>query len=577
MAIDISTPPISHNGHISSYVQDANARSYILAIKAHEKPLSMPDVGKWQQCCQHVRDAYERNPDTIDKVIKSLIKSGRYAGMDRLLTDISLQGDIPQEDDYGVPPLPDNIKANEARAAEASPTLDAMIKLLQYWCTRSYDGYHEAVALFVLDVIAARRPFLPWRGGIWTSLYLMLVADSTTHAKTEAASYGRRIIEDCGLGYLLSPDEITPQKLMNNMTGESVPRNYGAKDTDGKEYIRLKMAFAGQRGWLYDEFGNKLQEIITAKGHNAYFYALLKQLYDNKRTYEYDTLTRDNEHINMPYLSIIGTATPACLKPIASKQSAVWTDGMFARIAFIVPPKEELKLQSAPQEQFFVPEDISKKLVKWHHELGFPTCEIVDTQEQEELMEQAHGKDKSKKKTNRQPFEVNRGDLPQQVVTWKHDVYKAHEAYYEALATLARDKGLDERFRATYGRLPDMALKIAMLLASLENNGDIDMRHWARGQQIAEHWRANFHELIAQLSTDEARGFGEIQDKILEVITHKLKGKKANSYTISQHGSTLLRKIGSIKVREVLDELVAGGKLTCEGKGKSALYFLPGG
>jgi hypothetical protein len=483
------------------------------------------------------------------------------------------KGRHPQDDDYNVPPLPDDIKANEKRAAEASPTLDKMIDLLQYWCTRSYDGYHEAVALFVLDVIAARRPFLPWRGGIWTSLYLMLVADSTTHAKTEAASYGRRIIEDCGLGYLLSPDEITPQKLMNNMTGESVPRNYAAKDTDGKEYIRLKMAFAGQRGWLYDEFGNKLQEIITAKGHNAYFYALLKQLYDNKRTYEYDTLTRDNEHIDMPYLSIIGTATPACLKPIASKQSAVWTDGMFARIAFIVPPKEELKLQSAPQEQFFVPEEINKKLVAWHHELGFPDCEIVDTQEQEELMEQAHGKDKSKKKTNRQPFEVNRGDLPQQVVTWTKDVYKAHEGYYEALATLARDSGLDERFRATYGRLPDMALKIAMLLASLENNGDIDMRHWARGQQITEHWRANFHELIAQLSTDEARGFGEIQDKILEVITVKLKGKKANSYTISQHGSTLLRKIGSIKVREVLDELVAGGNWKRAAKVKALCIF----
>ena len=172
---------------------------------------------------------------------------------------------------------------------------------------------------------------------------------------------------------------------------------------------------------------------------------------------------------------------------------------------------------------------------------------------------------------------MKRGDLPQQIVTWTKDVYKAHEGYYEALATLARDSGLDERFRATYGRLPDMALKIAMLLASLENNGDIDMRHWARGQQITEHWRANFHELIAQLSTDEARGFGEIQDKILEVVMVKLKGKKANSYTISQHGSTLLRKIGSIKVREVLDELVAAGKLEMSGKGKSALYGLPGG
>jgi hypothetical protein len=559
------------NGHSTAYKQDMAARAYILALRDHKKPDMIPDVGKWAQLCEILAASFDNNPDKIELVIKDLY--GSYTGLKDLLSDDPLHG-FEQEDEYNVPPLPDNIKAQEARAHEASPTLDAMIKLLKYWCTRSYEGYHEVVSLFVLDTIAARRPFLPWRAGIWTSLYFMLVADSTTHAKTEAANYGRRIIEDCGLGYLLSPDEITPQKLMSNMTGENVPRNYSLKDPTGKEYVRLRLAFSGQRGWLYDEFGNKLQEIIQAKGHNAYFYALLKQLYDNKRTYEYDTLARDNEHIDMPYLSIIGTATPACLKPIASKQSAVWTDGMFARIAFIVPPKDELKLQSAPQEEFYVPDEIRDKLVSWHCELGIPSCEITDTQEQEELLELALGN--KKKKTNRPPFEIKRGTLPQQVVTWTGDVYKAHESYYEALATLAQKKHLDERFRATYGRLPDMALKIAMLLSSLENNGDIDMRHWARGQQIAEHWRANFHELIAQLSTDEARGFGEIQDRVIEVLTVKLKGKKANSYDITRLGSTLLRKVGSIKVREVLDELVGAGKLEREGKGKGALYGLPG-
>ncbi len=545
---------------------DENAREYILSMIAGKKPARMPDVGKWLQPCQILAANFDNNPDNFDLLVKDMY--GSIPGLKQLMENDPLQGDAPAEDDIAVPPLPPEVKANEKGAEMASPTLDAMIKLLQKWCTRSYEGYHEAVALFVLDAIAARRPYLPWRAGMWTSLYFMLVADSTTHAKTEAASYGRRIIEDCGLGFLLAPDEITPQKLMSNMTGENVPRNYSLKDPEGKEYIRLKLAFSGQKSWIYDEFGNKLQEIIAAKGHNAYFYALLKQLYDNKRTYEYDTLTRDNEHIDMPYLSIIGTATPACLKPIASKQSAVWTDGMFARIAFIVPPKDELKLQSAPREEFYLPDDIRKKLIAWHQELGTPDCKIIDTQEKEDLLNQALGEDKKKKKENKPPFEVERGALPQQIVTWNDDVYKAHEAYYQALATLARDHHLDERFKATYGRLPDMALKNAMLVASLENNGVIEMRHWARGQQTAEHWRANYHELIAQLSSDET-GYGQIENEVLDAIA-KL-GQMANSRVISQQGRHL-RKIGAPKVREVCVELAAAGVIEQGGKGINATF-----
>ncbi len=462
-------------------------------------------------------------------------------------------------EEEGIPLLPSATKANEARADEASPTLDALIAFFQYWCTRSYQGYHEAVALWVLSTIAARRVSLPWRKGIWTPLYIMLVATSTTHAKTEAASYGRRILEDCGLDYLLCPDEISPQKLMHNMAGTSLPRNYAVMSEVDQEYQRLRLAFSGQRGWLYDEFGNKLQEIISAKGYNGLFYALLKQLYDCKRIYEYDTLARDNEQIVMPYLSILGTATPACLKPIAAKDSATWTDGTFARIAFIVPPKNEIKLQSAPLETCVVPEAIKAALCVWHERLGIPHCEIVETELVEAADETTPGKDKSRKYQDRPLYQIIKGS-------------QAHEAYYQSLTILAQEHTLDERFRATYGRLPDMALRIAMLLASLENDNQMDLRHWGRGQAITERWRANFHELIAQISSDEERGgYGEMEDKVLDALSRM--GKMATSRDIAQK-NTVLRKLGSPEVRKILDELADAQVIHKEGHGRGACYGL---
>jgi hypothetical protein len=558
--------------------QDANARSYIRALQGHSPREDVGDVGKWWQCCKTLESAYHNNPERIETVLHAL--QSAYPGLKALLRDDEppLQG-TRRHEQQGIPALPPEIEALMAQADTASPTLDRMIAFLSYWCTRSYDGYHEAVALWVLSAIAARRVWLDWRNGVWTPLYILLVSGSTTHAKTEAAKYGKKILEACGLGYLLAPDEITPQKLLYNMGGGSVPRNYATKDAQGKEYIRLNKAFSGQKGWLYDEFGNKLQEIMHAKGYAAMLYSLLKQLYDCKTSYEYDTLARENEIIDMPYLSVIGTATPKCLEPIASTKSAVWTDGMFARLSFVVPPKNELKLQSAPHEHCSVPGDICQALINWHWRLGFPDCQIVDAREKEELLAQAYGEDdkknKKKEKKFEQPYEIEKGALPQIAIKMRPAVYHAQDAYYKALATIGLAAQLDERFTSTYGRLPEKALRIAMLLASVEGCEWIEMNHWARAMQITEHWRVDFHELIAQISTDAAstHNYGDMEDQILDVLTKLPEGRRVNARFVAQQ-TVALRKLGSPEIRKRLEEMVITYGIVQEGAGKGALFGL---
>lgn len=489
----------------------------------------------------------------------------------------SYQGSSSDDSGGGsIPPLPPIVKKNEDEelARKASPTLDAMIAYIKKWATRSYDLYWEGAAVWALSTINARRSVLPWRAGFWANLYLMFASETTRTSKTEAALYAIEIIKACGLGFLLCPDEITPERLMSKMSGRiTIPRNYSCMNEDAREFFRRGMAFSAQKGWLYDEFGDILNEIMNSRGGNK-FYRLLKKLYDSKQTFTYDTVTRGEEQIAMPYLSLLGTIQPSLLKSIASPANPIWTDGTFARVGWIVPPRGFIRVASAPDGVADVPFEIKDTLKKWHQRLGEPECFITETE--------ADGK-----KGGTQ-YEITRGDLPQRPVYWSDSsVREAHQAYYHALVMLAQEHNLDERFLSGYGRLPDMALKIAMLLASLESdgheNGDrMAMRHWARGQQIAEHWRAGFHELIAQLGSEPSeRDYGAHEQAVIEVVEKYFQvGQKFTRRDVVTHGNSTVRTLGSPGVGKILDELAGTeailrqGKLHKDGTGRSARFWV---
>jgi len=344
----------------------------------------------------------------------------------------------------------------------------------------------------------------------------------------------------------------------------------------------LEVAFSAQKGWLYDEFGDFLQEIINGKSQNNLFYRLLKRFYDNKPNFRYSTVSRGEENLELPSLSLIGTTVPDSLVPISNK-SKFWTDGSAGRIAFIAPPPDYIRLKSAPPGEAVVPESIIEKLKAWHKRLGLPHCEIIDVAEREEQLTLAYGEDKSKqKKEHKEPYVIERGPLPQNDIDWDDSgVREAHEVYHAALQNLKVEHHLDKRFSSNYVRFPDMALKIAMLLCSLENNDRMDMRHWHRGLLIVEGWRRDLHCLMAQLDAgnsapDHRPGYDVLDDAVMDVLTREIpEGEKRSARWISQKGNTLLRKAGSPEVRKILDELVdGGGNVVREGNGRAALYGL---
>jgi hypothetical protein len=69
-----------------------------------------------------------------------------------------------------------------------------------------------------------------------------LVAPSAVWGKTTTARIAVDLLEQVGLGWMLSPGMITLEKFLKNLAGRSVPENYEALDEWQKEIVRLKYA-----------------------------------------------------------------------------------------------------------------------------------------------------------------------------------------------------------------------------------------------------------------------------------------------------------------------------------------------
>ncbi len=87
-------------------------------------------------------------------------------------------------------------------------------------------------------------------------------------------------------------------------------------------------------------------------------------------------------------------------------------------------------------------------------------------------------------------------------------VFDLFNAYYAALHDMTDPRrNLDDRLRGNYGRFSTMALKLALILAimdwtdeGMQNAPRITTAHWARGQILAEAYRASVHRLLDELS-----------------------------------------------------------------------------
>jgi hypothetical protein len=402
------------------------------------------------------------------------------------------------------PELPESAHVDEAIGADACPWLDEYIAFSRRWAPDAYDGMHEAIGLWVLATVAARRVCLPWGAGVYTNLYLANCARSSLFTKTTAAEIGVELIRKAGLAPLLTPDEATPESFVRGLT-QKIPQGFTEMKDEQREFVRRRLAFAGQRSWAYDEFGMKLSAMMREDGTMAAFRGLLRIFDDNKPSYERETIGRGVDFVQQPYLSLLASLTPADIRPHAKRGSALWGDGFFARFSFVTPPPGlEDTNKRLPEEERIIPDALLRPLRDWHQWLGVPDVSIKERLD-------AKGKGTGF-------YDATIEALPEHHYRADRAVFDAFYTYRGALKAITRDLENDD-LDPSYSRLPVKAMRVALLFASLERSARIELSHWARAQQIAERWRANLHNLIDQLQvSSEATRESTLEVRVLATL-----------------------------------------------------------
>lgn len=453
----------------------------------------------------------------------------------------------PQINDEGLlEPLPAGMHALPeyglcTETAAACPWLEAYIAHSLKWSPRAYEGFHEAVGVWLLSTVAARRVMYNDGGEKFTPLYITLASRSSLFAKSTTVEVGLDVLRAAGLEFLLGADDATPQKFVSDMT-HKVPKDFYEQTPEYRQLIENRIAFAGQKGWFYEEFGQKVAAMLRDGGHMADFRGLLRKFDDCPPTYEYGTISRGTDMIQRPYLCLMANITPADLEKAASKGSALWSDGFLARFAMVSPPADYRRSRARfPNERRVAPGALVKPLRDWHNRLGSPAVFVPE-----------QGAETQFCTVNATRYtEVA---IPPAVSAARYD-------YLDALTDLIEQELVHNDLASSYVRLPEKALRMAVLFASFEGLAEVELAHFARAQQITERWRAGLHNLynciVNRVDDEERETLGaKIERQIMEAIG---KLERAGEQPTARLIAMRIRGVSSSEVAQELQKLTRLG------------------
>jgi hypothetical protein len=262
------------------------------------------------------------------------------------------------------------------------------------------------------------------------------------------------------------------------MSSNVLPENFNDLVGHERQKAINRVLTAGQRGWFLDEFGGNISSMMQSNSVMSGIKNLIRILDSAPPCYEYSTISRGQNLVRNPYLSILGNITIADLVPYTKKGTTLWRDGFISRFAMVVPFDGYLNFGRFPNQEKVYPEPLISPLINWNSRLGFPEYQIVESGRQQII--------------RFQPTTATRLKI-------SDDVSEAFNKYHNALRIMILFNQIHD-LDGNYTRLPEKALRIAALFASIGNSSSIELNHWAKAQAIAERWRVGLHELYRQLN-----------------------------------------------------------------------------
>ncbi len=549
-------------------LHDSNARFLLKSLRAGDWPQGKLDCGQWKPIIDMVIQTWDdtspqNKGQIIEALLNSMIKSGKYPELGKLLSDgpipdrevpptLRIVGPSEQQTDSDFPTLPEIAQLPEGLSQGACRWLEEYVQYSKQVSPEGYEQFHEACGLWILSTIAARRIKIPLNKQ-YTPLMIILVAETSLYAKSETAQVAINVLRAANLRWLLGSDETTPQRLLTDMVGQ-LPKNYGELEADKQYWIQRRLSMSAQRGWYYDEFGGLIKAMNKRDGIMQDLKGLLLKLDNCPDDYEYSTQSRGIERIEKPYLSLLGCMTPANVRSNAKTGSDFWSDGFGARFVFITPPANTSIDAPFTLGDIPVPYRLSKSLSDWHERLGYPTIAV---DEQKDTKERVTG------------YSVTRSDLPETEVSFGPSVYDAWVRYRSALKTISKNSHSADLY-GNYQRLSIKAIRLAALFASLENNNVIELKHFALAQEIAERWRAALHQFYHQVQAGNSPTYAKkIEDDVLRIVKKlEEKGKPPTIKEIRDY----LKGVDLGRIKMAIVDLYKAGLLNEDNSGKSPRY-----
>jgi hypothetical protein len=337
----------------------------------------------------------------------------------------------------------------------------------------------ESGPLWAVGLAVARRCVLRLGfGEIFPNLYYLWVAPTTYYHKSTGLNAITDMVRDT-MPHLLLPATTSPEMLVAKLAGEK-PANYDKLLPFEQQNEDLATRFAGQRGIIIDEASKMLIPKKYMEGHME----TMMEMFDAPRRLERELRGDGKLIVYNPALALIGATTPARLGRYLTDSE--WEDGLMARFLCLTPTEREIKyvVNADTLEGYDFPVDLKARLLRIYHAFPMPPDTVA----------------------------LHRLDAPQPhpalSATIESSVFEHFNQYYAALHEMTDPRrNLDDRLRGNYGRFSTIALKLALILAIMDWADDgaasaprVTEPHWAKGQLLAETYRASVHRLVDELS-----------------------------------------------------------------------------
>lgn len=420
-----------------------------------------------------------------------------------------------REEEAFVPPLPDDVILDPAIGVDAGEWVNYYIEYADNVSPMTPAPFHESAALVLAAMAIARRLVLrmPF-ADIYPNLFVIWIARTTFFRKSTALTIANGLARDA-FPFLLAAQDTTPEAFLSDLAGREPP--YFDKLTQQEQGAwKQERNYAGQRGWILDEMSGLLA--ASGKEYNLGLTESLLRFYECERYFTRSTRGQGRVTVKNSYLSILGASTPAAMSPHLSAER-LWGMGFWPRFAILTPEVDRPEWRE-PRET--TTEGLTSELRRLFQRL--PPAAWPDAPE---------------------PLSM----------ALDQDVFVAWNKYNRALSYDLLTPDVDGRLFGTYGRLPVMALKVAMILAALDWSSEdvprVRMPHLARAIQITEQWRASAHRAIVGSEDQE---FDTLKQRILKQVSkHEPNGATMRDICRGMQD----KRPGEIQ--EATEEMVTGG------------------